>query len=386
MNPFLQCARRAAPRWVLVLALGTSLVGCARAAHPKQVAMPSAVSLDDGYTDFEGVLHVHTNVSYDAHGRFEDAVRIANAQGLDFVVITDHDSLQALHEGKQGWHGATLVLIGMEISLPTGHYLALNVTQDINPKSMTMQQVIDEVTRQGGFGFIAHPHFKKHPWKEWNVKGFTGVELFNAARDVFDEHFSQLVLWTLSQAPDSTYLSILKRPYYPIRTWDALIERHGRVVGIGSTDAHEFELFGLTFAPYELMFQLCRTYALLPSSTLTADGLYDALRKGHAYVGVPLVANPAGFSFMANDGSHVLGIMGDEVALAPGLRLSAKLPQTAELSLLKDGELIISTTADSWDVPITEPGVYRLEASREGKPWIFSNPIYVGHAVPSPVP
>ena len=72
--------------------------------------------------------------------------------------------------------------------------------------------------------------------------------------------------------------------------------------------------------------------------------------------------------------------MGDDVALQPNLRLSASLPAAAKLILFKDGQAIASTTASTWQVPVTEPGAYRLEASRYEKPWIFSNPIYI-HAV-----
>src|SRR3990167_5321186 len=117
--------------------------------------------LDDGYTDYAGVIHIHTTYSHDAHGTFADVIRVANAQRLDYVVITEHNNLRALHDGKQGWYGGTLALIGMEISTHDGHYLALNVTQEIDRDTLTTQQVIDEVNRQGGFGFIAHPYFEK---------------------------------------------------------------------------------------------------------------------------------------------------------------------------------------------------------------------------------
>ena len=333
--------------------------------------------LDDGYTDYTGVIHVHTTYSHDAHGKFEDVIRVANAQRLDYVIITEHNNLRALQEGKQGWYGGTLALIGMELSTHDGHYLAFNVTREIDREALTTQQVIDEVNRQGGFGFIAHPYFKKARWKDWSITGFTGIEAYNVAHDSLDENRARLVAWTFTVPPDILYLSLLDRPYDPLHAWDQLIARHGRVVGIGSSDAHEFHLLGLKFAPYDIMFRFVRTHVLVPAAVLTQEGVYDALRQGHAYAAIELITEAKGFTFMAEDGKRVLGVMGDEVAFQPGLKLTAALPASAELTLFRNGEPIDKTISPAWQIPVTQPGSYRLEAARHTKPWIISNPIYV---------
>ena len=366
--------------YCLVLLLGT---GCAALPLPFPLFQQEHASsqqtsiLDDGYTDYAGVIHIHTTYSHDAHGTFADVIRVANAQRLDYVIVTEHNNLRALHEGKQGWYGGTLALIGMEISTHDGHYLALNVTQEIDRDTLTTQQVIDEVNRQGGFGFIAHPYFENGRWKDWAVTGFTGIEAYNVAHDSLDENRARLVAWTFTVPPDIFYLSLLDRPYDPLRTWDGLIPRHGRVVGIGSADAHEFHLLGLKFAPYEIMFRFVRTHLLIPSATLTKEGVYDALRRGHAYAAIELVTEAKGFTFLVEDDTRVLGVMGDEVAFQPGLKLTAALPAVAEMMLFRDGEVLEKTIGQSWQVPVTQPGVYRLEATRHTKPWIISNPIYI---------
>ena len=356
--------------------------GCAVLTQPRGEPLPAGSAqptdvLDDGYDDYAGVIHVHTTYSHDAHGTFEDVVRTANAQRLDYVILTEHNNLQALRDGRQGWHGGTLILVGMEVSAKDGHYLAMNVTQEIDRHALTTQQVIDEVARQGGLGFIAHPYFKKARWKDWSVMGFTGIEAYNVAHDTLDENRARLVLWTLTAPAEPFYFSILDRPYDPLAKWDGLIRQHGKVVGIGSTDAHEFHLLGIKFAPYRDMFQLVRTHLLIPSETLTPEGIYSSLRSGHAYLAIGLIGNAKGFSFTAEADKRVLGVMGDEVPLAPGLHLTAYLPAAANLTLLKDGRAIERATGQVWRIPITMPGVYRLEAARHGKPWIFSNPIYV---------
>ncbi|MBI2496190.1 MAG: PHP domain-containing protein [Candidatus Omnitrophica bacterium] len=379
--PFVSCSLLAACCWLISGCAGLTRVGRPASFH----GAASTDVLDDGYEDYAGVIHIHTTYSHDAMGTFEEAVRVANAQRLDYLVITEHNTLQPLRDGKQGWHGATLVLIGMEISTRGGHYLALNVTEEIDRFKLTTQQIIDEVNRQGGVGFIAHPYFKKGRWKDWTVTRFTGIEGYNVAHDTLDENKLRLALWTISAPAEPFYLSILDRPYDPLAKWDELIRRHGRIVGIGASDAHEFHLFGLTFAPYTIMFQLSRTHLLI-QGPLTPEKAYDALRAGHAYFSIELSAEAKGFSLAADNGKRVLGIMGDEVLLEPDLRLTAWLPAPAQLSLFKDGQLIATTTDQAWHVPVTQPGAYRLEAARHDKPWIFSNPIYVRPAPPPPPP
>jgi len=367
-----------------------ALTGCAVVSHLRDPSLPpDAVQtpniLDDGYHDIVGVIHIHTTYSHDAHGRFEDVVRTANAQRLDYCILTEHNNLRPLRDGKQGWHGTTLILVGTELSTRSGHYLAFNVTEEID-RYQPVQTIIDEVSRQGGLGFIAHPYFKKARWQDWSVTGFTGIEGYNVAHDTLDENKVRLAFWTLTAPVAPFYFSILDRPYDPLSAWDEMIRRHGKVVGIGSADAHEFHVGGLKFAPYEVMFQLARTHLLIPDETLTSEAVYEALRQGHAYFSIELVVEAKGFTFLAEADARVVGVMGDDVALTPGLRLRAWLPAPAQLTLFQNGQSIVTTIGQSWDIPITEPGAYRLEAFRHNKPWIFSNPIYVRPSASSPEP
>jgi len=357
------------------------IAGCATLPLPRLIAQPARTPptdiLDDGYEDYVGVIHVHTTYSHDAHGTFESVVRTANAQGLDYVIVTDHNTLQPLRDGLQGWHGATLVLIGTELSIRGGHLLALDIAEEIDRGALTTQQVIDEVNRQGGLGIIAHPYFEKRRWTDWSVDGLTGVEAYNVAHDTMDEHRFRMVLWTLATTAIDFYYSILDRPYDPLAKWDELITQHGRMLGIGSTDAHEFHVFGVKFAPYQIMFQLSRTHLLVPSTTLTPEAVYDALRQGHAYFSLELVTEAKEFTFFAEREGRVVALMGDAVELQPEMSLTIAAPAVADLRLLWNGKPMAATTAQTWNVPLAMPGVYRVEAFRHEKPWIFSNPIYV---------
>ena len=78
-------------------------------------------------------------------------------------------------------------------------------------------------------------------------------------------------------------------------------------------------------------------------------------------------------------------MMGDAVTLAAGqsLRLHARLPEMAELRLLRNGRIVAQGRAAALSYDARDTGVYRVEAwkHRWGKPrgWIFSNPIYLRH-------
>ncbi|HEV7376010.1 MAG TPA: hypothetical protein VGN95_14925, partial [Pyrinomonadaceae bacterium] len=78
-------------------------------------------------------------------------------------------------------------------------------------------------------------------------------------------------------------------------------------------------------------------------------------------------------------------IMGDEIELLDGVRLSATTPVQARVLLIKDGQVIRDEDGTSRkDFPVNERGVYRVEVYLtqlgslvKDKPWIISNPIYI---------
>ena len=71
-------------------------------------------------------------------------------------------------------------------SMDKHHYLALNITEEIPADDENPQAVIEAVN-SGGLGFIAHPFEKValvangiiFPWLDWQVQGFTGIEVWN---------------------------------------------------------------------------------------------------------------------------------------------------------------------------------------------------------------
>ncbi len=138
---------------------------------------------------YQGIIHVHSKYS-DGRASVQKIMEAANQSHLDYLILTDHNHLQVQDEG---YYGRCLLLVGEEI-IPedkANHYLAFGISQTVSPHGKTPQQFIDEVNHHGGFGIIAHPYsranpslgYPGYPWVEWNVKGFTGLCIWNYILD-----------------------------------------------------------------------------------------------------------------------------------------------------------------------------------------------------------
>ncbi len=339
--------------------------------HPSARITPL---VDDGYREVTGVIHIHTTYS-DGRLPIEAVATIANRQNLDYLILTDHNTLKPKADRKEGWYGKTLVLVGDEISTESGHYVALHVRQEI-PSRKDPQWTIDQVARQGGLGFIAHPFWSRSLWRNKEVRGFTGMEIYNAAHDVSEENPIGLGLATILLGSDFSVARWLDRSNEPLALWDRYLKQGRRVVGMGGADAHGLKWMGLHLGPYGVVFKLVRNH-LLVHGDLTEGTVYKALAQGHLFVAHDIVADANGFQFIAVRNGLVEAVMGDPVKRQPGLKLDAYLPSPGKILLLKDGKPIQETRGQHLQLDVAESGVYRVEATKKGKPWIYSNPIYV---------
>jgi len=224
-------------------------------------------------------------------------------------------------------------------------------------------------------------------WVDWEVEGYTGIELWNGMSEI--KSVSKNALSALFYGFFPQYM-----PHGPLtrtlRLWDGLLASGKRIAVVGGSDAHAipFNLGPLhrIIYPYEFHFRCVNTHLITPetlSGDLPADRsmILEALRQGHAFVGYDLPATTRGFRFTAH-GQDGDASMGDELPLLRGATLEIRLPQKAECRLIWNGQ-VIKTWQDRENCAFnaTQPGSYRVEVyihflgSRRG--WIFSNPIYL---------
>ena len=65
--------------------------------------------------DVACVVHLHS-VHSDGTGTVAQIAAAARRAGVDVVLLTDHDTLEARRRGEEGWHGPVLVCVGSEVS------------------------------------------------------------------------------------------------------------------------------------------------------------------------------------------------------------------------------------------------------------------------------
>ncbi|MBU1626278.1 hypothetical protein KKB18_02820, partial [bacterium] len=106
--------------------------------------------------------------------------------------------------------------------------------------------------------------------------------------------------------------------------------------------------------------------------------LYRAMKRGNCYIAHDKIADSTGFRFEGtNQIRRSFVIMGEEMSHTGRSSLLVTSPEKTLIKLVKDGELFKSCVDKNLEVKLQKPGVYRVEVFLEGKPWIYSNPIYV---------
>ncbi|HEY3227346.1 MAG TPA: CehA/McbA family metallohydrolase [Planctomycetota bacterium] len=342
--------------------------------------------------DYRGAIHCHTDYS-DGTGSVEEVMKAANEAGLDFVMMTDHDTMKPRDDGHEKWHGSTLLIIGTEITPPTNHYIVFGDEKLKNAdriKLMKPQEVIDEIARQGWFGFIAHPdhvgtrrfEIPSYRWEDWNVSGYTGFGLW----DLMTDWQSQLDRDDATMEVYTDFATALTGPRNEtIARWDELCRKH-KVVGIGEIDNHalkkEYNGQTLTVFPYEVAFKTITNHVLLKvpldkDASKAKRQILGAVKSGNLYVSFDYWDDPTEFTFEIENGVST-ALMGEEITLgAERTELAVTLPEEALINVFLNGESIHEEENNEVLLDIGEPGVYRVEAMRDNLTWILSNPIWV---------
>lgn len=349
-----------------------------------------------------GALHVHSSFSWDAHGEVETIVADARSIGLEWIGMTDHDTLGARYAGFEGFRQGVHVVVGYEWSPPGGDHALMYGEADQIPEPLATTlppaEAISIVTRRGGMAFVAHPDERRSavvrypplPWHDWSIRGFSGIELWNYMSE-----------WVERLTPrNAVYHAIRPGPRIQGPTartlawWDDLnrpLPEGGfaggahLTVGVSGLDAHGegIRVLGrrITVFPYRRVFRTFTNVLLLdgplPSAPLAArTAILGAIRDGRLYFADRTHGDPLGARFEADLSQGRLDI-GGRATLRPGERveLHARLPAEAEIRLLRDGEPVGATRGTELWQRVTLPGAYRVEARRAGHPWLFTNPI-----------
>ncbi len=319
------------------------------------------------FHDIRGGIHVHSAQGGHSLGTYEDMFDDAKKAGYRFLFITEHPRAHRLFERIRDPH---LVLIyGYEERGEGAHYL-VNENRDVRLLTDRRGQI---------------------------PRDATGVELFNlheSAASLDSWYNRALFLYHQLAFEDLFVLRLVEINRDHLAAWDqALLERR-MVTGIGGSDAHQNiglilqtsagqRLFAVLVDPYEDSFRAVSTHVMLDrASEVSERSILDALRSGAAYVAFERIADSSGFAFHAQSNGRDCR-MGSAVSI--GSVLICRTPIRSEIVVYRDRRVYRRETGTCVELRTTDAGVYRVEvypidppALLAGKPWIISNPIFVG--------
>ncbi|MBX7255058.1 MAG: hypothetical protein K1Y02_01760 [Candidatus Hydrogenedentes bacterium] len=383
------------------------------------------VKLDDGWTEFRGVCHSHSELSHDSQVTFPDIIKAAHTADISFICMSDHcvEGKADYSLGLKGIHDGVLFVRGFEMPygfMPWG--LPDDTVLDCGASEESLVKTIEE---RGGLLFIAHSEEDRH----WELPQIAGMEIYNIHTNLKENNASVAdllpdVAFSLRKYPDHVMRTIFRRQTDILKHWDEL-NRDRKMVGICAGDAHQNngvygvytndenlqifegsgeemetvklngatrgllrlfcgpleqgkEVFRLQLDPYERSLRFVNNHVL--ATDLSEAAILDALRKGRVFVGFDMIADARGFTYYAESGP-VKAVMGEEVPMADGIVLHAASPYPVRFTLVHDGNPIETQEGRTFQYPVKEPGKYRIEAefeiAGEWTPWVYTNPIEV---------
>lgn len=356
------------------------------------VYRPVVLSTEAGWR--RGDFHTHTahsDGSCDVSGSRAPcpAAQTFNAArdgGLDFVAITDHNTLTQLADisHAQVQYPKTLLIPGTEVTTFNGHANVVGLNRFVDfqlgsPRLPELAKLFDAVEAQGAFISVNHPSL---PSGEvcmgcgWTVKDtdwsrVDAIEVVNGS--------------TLrTSGPESGFSGIA--------FWDKLLKQGHRITAIGGSDNHDAtDVTGAKQSP------IGKPTTVVYASELSTKGIVDGVKSGRVFVDV--VGLPGANLEMRTLVSkvHMGGVSTFQDGDSQTINVSFdNAPADARLTLIWDGIAVedvtrIQPTSSNPDLqfffvevqakPGADHGYIRAEIrDAEGKLLLLGNPIYFRRA------
>lgn len=333
------------------------------------VAWPEVVRPSPGW--YGGDLHCHTHHS-DGTGSVDDLVAAAHAQGLDFVALTEHNTVSHLPELARRSGPDLLLIPGVEITTYRGHANVWGVREWVDFRATdeeAMRRIREQVRALGLLFSINHPKYNGPEWEFADTFDPDAVEAWQAP-------------WWFSNHESLAF-------------WNELLRQGKRIVLVGGSDKHQKPFTGEQTA-YELGSPTTWVYA----ASLSEQAVLDGIRAGHVFVS----QSPRGprLELIASAGGQT-AMMGDELSLSAGQEVVFTCRVWGGLSCGERGSVlrIVHQTGEwtqvpvcaeewsyTWTVAVQERDFWRVELIEPTRVpidhdpvamWAYalSNPIYI---------
>ncbi len=144
--------------------------------------MPNRQLFNQEFGWYKGNLHTHTTMS-DGVKSPQECIKIFKKAEYDFLSITDHWQLadEISCEGMIIFRGCEYHFIYGD-SRRACHIVAVCIESILKKNnSLSPQDAINDIRRQGGISIVAHPHWSYMSHQDlYDLKEYDGVEIYNS--------------------------------------------------------------------------------------------------------------------------------------------------------------------------------------------------------------
>jgi predicted metal-dependent phosphoesterase TrpH len=311
---------------------------------------------------YRGDLHCHSHHS-DGSGSLADLAAAARAQRLDFLAVTEHNTVSHLpHLAAHA--GPDLLLIpGQEITTEHGHANAWGIRRWHEFRcecDEQMAQVVAEVRAEGALTSINHPKEDGPPWKLGGAARLDCFEVWQAPWFAFNDQSLAL--------------------------WDRLLREGHRLVAVGGSDQHQ--------APFDGQvgnLAVGKPCTWVYAEELSVAGVLAGIEAGHVFISEDSPGPRLFLTADADGDGRYEATMGDAVQAPAGaaIRLRCRVEGAAGCELrirAMEGDRVVpigeADFTDEWTVRIAGDTFFRAEVMHRPEPprvtmRALSNPIYV---------
>ncbi|MDK6028819.1 CehA/McbA family metallohydrolase [Ignisphaera sp. 4213-co] len=208
---------------------------------------------------FRGDLHTHT-IHSDGRNTVCELLALARSRGLDFIALTDHNTVSQNHEaGLVEEDGNPIVIPGTEVTTFYGHINIFNIGKcpDFRIRSKEdFEKLIDEAHRNNALVSVNHPSRYMEvlcpdcPFIHKDVRGFDAIEIWNGP-------------WYIQNSE-------------ALRWWHNILVEGHRVTAVGGSDFHGGVEGDVT--------QLGEPTTWVYAKKLDPQSIVDGIKRGWVYI------------------------------------------------------------------------------------------------------
>lgn len=315
---------------------------------------------------YAGDVHVHSRESGDARPPLDEIGTFASEQGLDFVVVSDHNVHTALDflGDVQPRHPALLFVPGVEFTTYDGHANGIGATSFVDHKlgqpGVTIEAAVAAYHDQGALFVVNHPTLDLGPLCIGCAWGHAlppamidAVEIATGGLEPFAAQYTETA----------------------IAWWDSLCDQGVHVVPLGGSDDHRA---GVDLSQFQSPIGSATTMVL--AERLDVAAIVAGIERGRTVVKLQGPADPMVEldALQAIDGDT---IRADEVTLTAVITGAAGqqarwvvngVPQGAQAIVEDPAQLELTVTA-----PATGQDRYRVEVLVDGDRRVVTSHLWV---------